>query len=161
MGNRYLSILLYSHLHRFTSKSKLSYKIDFNFFLTIALLSCKMGYVLYVGIYPTFFPVKLNLRANSIASWNGMGFLFNIPNTSISFTLSVTLLAIYFYLYFQNLNDFQFPAYLTHNLIKHTTPLLRRTFHLSNVNPILVALWNMFLFIFTLFFWLSALSVRK
>ena len=114
-----------------------------------------------LGIYPTFFPVKLNLRENSIASWNGMGFLFNIPNTSISFTLSVTLLAKYFYLYFQNLDDFQSPAYLTHNLIKHTTPLLPRTLQLSNVNPILVALWNIFLFIFTHFVWLSALSVRK
>lgn len=114
-----------------------------------------------LGIYPTFFPVKLNLRKNFIASWNGMGFLFNIPNTSISFTLSVTLLAKYFYLYFQNLDDFQSPAYLTHNLIKHTIPLLPRTFQLSNVNPILVALWNMFLFIFTRFVWLSASSVRK
>lgn len=121
----------------------------------------RWGICYMLGIYPSFFPVKLNLRAHFIISWNGMGFLFNIPNTSISFTLSVTLLAIYFNLYFQNLNDFQSPSYLTHNLIKHTIPLLPRTFHLSNVNPILAALWNMFLFIFTLFLWLSALSVRK
>lgn len=88
----------------------------------------RWGMCYMLGIYPTFFPVKLNLRAHSITSWNGMGFLFNIPNTSISFTLSVTLLAIYFYLYFQNLNGFQSSAYLTHNLIKHTIPLLPRTF---------------------------------
>ena len=118
--------------------------------------------MLNVGHYPASFPVKLTFNANSIALCNGMEFLFNIPNTSVSFTLSIILLAICFYLYLSESEWLSVPCIFDTWL--NQTQFLYMLVHFVSpaVTPILVALWNiLLLFIFTLFLWLSALSVRK